>query len=194
MERTFDKLEGKYHEVCYDLEGEVVFEKHPDLNDQSAHGKRGQARGEEANIHSRQSSGYSRTYLPITPRLLPSRLPPRRHRRAFGQPAKGARLAYSLASWRIPLRSTLDRSPCGPESQLSGDQTLPPIWVLSRAPSGATYRRDSCRHRIGRWASESTSGNRGRSSSGTNRDHIRVSVRSNVLCQVMVDSRMPADA
>ena len=45
VERTFDKLEGKYHEVYYDLEGEIVFEKHPDLDDQSAHGERGKAPG-----------------------------------------------------------------------------------------------------------------------------------------------------
>jgi hypothetical protein len=43
VERTFDKLERKYHEVYYDLDGNVVFEKHPDLDDQSAHGKRGKA-------------------------------------------------------------------------------------------------------------------------------------------------------
>jgi hypothetical protein len=45
VERTFDKLERKYHEVYYDLDGNVVFEKHPDLDDQSAHGKRGKAPG-----------------------------------------------------------------------------------------------------------------------------------------------------
>jgi len=45
VERTFDKLEGKYHEVYWDLEGEVVFEKHADMHDQSAHGKRGQDPG-----------------------------------------------------------------------------------------------------------------------------------------------------
>jgi hypothetical protein len=45
VERTFDKLERKYHEVYYDLDGNVVFEKHPDLDDQDAHGQRGKAPG-----------------------------------------------------------------------------------------------------------------------------------------------------
>jgi hypothetical protein len=45
VERTFDKLECKYHEVYYDLDGNVVFEKHPDLDDQDAHGQRGKAPG-----------------------------------------------------------------------------------------------------------------------------------------------------
>jgi hypothetical protein len=45
VERTFDKLEGKYHEVYYDLDGNVVFEKHSDIDDQSVHGKRGQRSG-----------------------------------------------------------------------------------------------------------------------------------------------------
>jgi hypothetical protein len=45
VERTFDKLEDKYHEVYWDLEGDVVFEKHRDRDDQSAHGERGKAPG-----------------------------------------------------------------------------------------------------------------------------------------------------
>ena len=45
VERTFDKLEGKYHEVYYDLEGNVAFEKHAPIEDQTAHRQRGQARG-----------------------------------------------------------------------------------------------------------------------------------------------------
>jgi hypothetical protein len=44
VERTFDRVERMYHEVYYHpVTGDVVFEKHHPIDDQSAHGKRGRA-------------------------------------------------------------------------------------------------------------------------------------------------------
>ena len=65
VERTFDKLESKYHEVYSDLDGGIVFEKHPDLNDQSesAHGKRGRLSG-AAQEHPVEAVARILPYLP----------------------------------------------------------------------------------------------------------------------------------
>jgi len=69
-----------YHETYYDMEGNVVFEKHAAIDDQTVHGKRGQRAGsggiesrfeallpvveylikrEEAEQHKKGSSGAS---------------------------------------------------------------------------------------------------------------------------------------
>ncbi len=45
VERTFDKLEGKYYEVYWNLEGEIEFSKCGRIEDQTVHGPRGQAPG-----------------------------------------------------------------------------------------------------------------------------------------------------
>jgi hypothetical protein len=51
VERIFDRVERVYHETYYHpITGEVIFEKHPDIEDQSesAHGPRGKRQPDDA--------------------------------------------------------------------------------------------------------------------------------------------------
>ena len=69
VERTFDKLEGKYYEVYWDMEGEERLQEamRACTRIRAVHGlARPGPPEQEANIPSKRSSGYFRTFLPTT--------------------------------------------------------------------------------------------------------------------------------